>query len=157
MFERRCKGGRPTDNRTRLPQEKMVGGGFTIALAIHSLDSTLQNSIALPVRSVDLAKLPLQKRRFNQIILMWGKGFLSGNTGHCTPLECRRGEASCSIDISLRRSENQTTKEHLFIACHRTKIECFLLNELYRQGYWHASKLHSTFHSIYYRGHYPFA
>ena len=117
MFERRCKGGRPTDNRTRLPQEKMVGGGFTIALAIHSLDSTLQNSIALPVRSVDLAKLPLQKRRFNQIILMWGKGFLSGNTRHCTgftialpiqsldPLECRRGEASCSIDISLRRSE----------------------------------------------------
>ena len=105
MFERRCKGGRPTDNRTRLPQEKMVGGGFTIALAIHSLDSTLQNSIALPVRSVDLAKLPLQKRRFNQIILMWGKGFLSGNTGHCTPLECRRGEASCSIDISLLWSE----------------------------------------------------
>ena len=31
---------------------------------------------------------------------------------HCTPLECRREEESCSIDIALRWSENQTTKEH---------------------------------------------
>ena len=27
------------------------------------------------------------------------------------PLECRREEESCSIDIALRWSENQTTKE----------------------------------------------
>ena len=26
--------------------------------------------------------------------------FLSSNTRHCTPLECRREEESCSIDIS---------------------------------------------------------
>ena len=37
---------------------------------------------------------------------------LSSNTPHCTPLECRRDGESCSIDISLLRSENQTTKEH---------------------------------------------
>ena len=49
---------------------------------------------------------------------------LSSNTRHCTgstialaihsfdPLECRREEESCTIDISLRWSENQTTKEH---------------------------------------------
>ena len=51
-------------------------------------------------------------------------GNLSSNTQHCTPLECRREEESCSIDIAqdpLSRSlfsrlilwsENQTTKEH---------------------------------------------
>ena len=38
--------------------------------------------------------------------------FPPSNTRHCTPLECRREEESCSIDISLRWSENQTTKEH---------------------------------------------
>ena len=30
------------------------------------------------------------------------------------PLECRRREESCTIDISLRWSENQTTKEHFY-------------------------------------------
>ena len=30
---------------------------------------------------------------------------LSSNTPHCTPLECRREEGSCSIDISLLWSE----------------------------------------------------
>ena len=39
-------------------------------------------------------------------------GPLSSNTRHCTPLECRCEEESCSIDIALRWSENQTTKEH---------------------------------------------
>ena len=28
-------------------------------------------------------------------------GFLASNTRHCTPLECRRGAESCSIDIAL--------------------------------------------------------
>ena len=46
---------------------------------------------------------------------------LSSNTRHCTPLECRRKEETCSIDISLRWSENHSTKERLFEASHRAK------------------------------------
>ena len=48
------------------------------------------------------------------------------------PLECRREEESCSIDIALRWSENQTTKERFFKTCHGAKNECYLLNELFR-------------------------
>ena len=48
-------------------------------------------------------------------------GMLSSNTRHCTPLECRRKEESCSIDISLRWSENHSTKERVFEASHRAK------------------------------------
>ena len=50
------------------------------------------------------------------------------------PLECGDWAHHDSIDISLRWSENQTTKEHLLKACHRSKNECCLLNELVRQG-----------------------
>ena len=78
-------------------------------------------------------------------------GVLPSNPRHCTgfaialpiqsldPLECGRGEASCSIDIALCWSEKHLTEEHLLKACHRSKDECYVLNELYRQGYWRAT------------------
>ena len=37
---------------------------------------------------------------------------LSSNTPHGAPLERGNLDTSCSIDIALRWSENQTTKEH---------------------------------------------
>ena len=51
---------------------------------------------------------------------------LSSNTRHRTPLECRCGEESCSIDISLRWSENQTTTEHFsrLVIERKTSVTC---------------------------------
>ena len=58
---------------------------------------------------------------------------LSSNTQHCTgstialpiqsldPQECGDWGHHDSIDIALLRSENRTTKEHLFKAYHRFK------------------------------------
>ena len=40
---------------------------------------------------------------------------------HCAPLERGDWTHYDSIDIALRWSENQTTKEHLLKACHRFK------------------------------------
>ena len=44
------------------------------------------------------------------------------------------GKHHDSIDISLRWSENQTTKKRFFKANQGAKNECYLLKELYRQG-----------------------
>ena len=46
------------------------------------------------------------------------------------PLECRRRDESCSIDISLRWSENHFKTERFFKTYSRSMNECYLLNEL---------------------------
>ena len=61
-------------------------------------------------------------------------GALSSNTRHCTPLECRHEEESCPIDIALRWSEKQTTKEHLLKACHRFKDVVLLAERIIPTG-----------------------
>ena len=86
--------------------------GISIALIIHSLDLRWSEN---QTTKLHFSRLVIERKRN----VACGKnysdrdnGVLSSNTRHCTPLECRREEESCSIDITLRWSENQTTNEH---------------------------------------------
>ena len=69
-------------------------------------------------------------------------GVLSSDARHCTPLECEMWEISIS--------------ERSFIANQGAKNQCFLLNELFRKGQWHAMDKPSGQEDLY-RTHYPFA